>query len=89
VADAFRNDAEALVVVSNNSDLKEPMRLVKHDLGMAVGLLNPHDNQSQMLLQCRPDFTKQIRNGVVASSQFPASLTDTFGNVISKPQAWV
>lgn len=89
MADAFRSDADAFVVVSNDSDLKEPMRMVKHELHKVVGLLNPHDTPSQKLAQCRPDFVKQIRNGVVAVSQLPPRITDAYGNVIEKPHGWV
>lgn len=42
VADAFRGDAECFVVISNDSDLTEPMRVVCHELGHRVGLVNPH-----------------------------------------------
>lgn len=69
VADAFRNDAQAYVVISNDSDLMEPLRLVQHELGHTVGILNPHDTPSHMLLRCKPTFTKAIRAGVVASCQ--------------------
>jgi hypothetical protein len=42
LTDAFRGDAEAFVIVSNDSDLMEPMRIVRHEPGMVVGILNPH-----------------------------------------------
>jgi NYN domain len=41
LVDAFRDDAQAFVVVSNDSDLTEPIRIVRHELGKVVGLLNP------------------------------------------------
>jgi NYN domain len=86
--DAFRDDAEAFVVVSNDSDLTEPIRIVRHELNKVVGLLNPQPTPSQMLLRCKPNFTKPIRAGVLRESQFPPTLTDAFGATITKPDQW-
>lgn len=89
LADAFRKDAEAFVIVSNDSDLTEPMRIVRHELGLVVGLLNPHPphKRSHALLSCKPNFFKQIRAGALAASQFPPTLTDAAGT-INKPTGW-
>lgn len=89
LADAFRKDAEAFVIISNDSDLTEPMRIVCHELGLVVGIINPHrpSKRSRALLSCKPTFFKQIRAGALAASQFPPTLTDATG-VISKPTGW-
>lgn len=84
--DGFRNDYELAVLVTNDSDLVEPVRLVRQELGLAVGILNPHRHPSRTLLRyC--SFMKQIRAGVLASSQFPPILTDAIGT-FSKPASW-
>jgi hypothetical protein len=89
VADAFRNDAECFVIVSNDSDLTEPMRIVRHELGKVVGILNPQrpEKRSHALLSCKPSFFKQIRAGVLGSSQFPQVLKDHTGS-FTKPIGW-
>jgi hypothetical protein len=87
LADAFRADAGTLVVVSNDSDLLEPIRLVSEELGYRLGILNPHPNVSRALQRTRPSFTKQIRRGVLAASQFPEKLSDAQGT-ITKPATW-
>lgn len=85
VADAFRGDADTFVVVSNDSDLREPIRLVRHELGHSVGILNPHPRPSMALQRCQPTFTKQIRKGALGASQFPVTLRDATGT-FSKPR---
>lgn len=89
LADAFRRDADAFVIVSNDSDLTEPMRIVCHELGMVVGILNPQPphKRSRALLSCRPTFFKQIRAGALSASQFPPTLRDAAGT-ITKPAGW-
>jgi hypothetical protein len=39
--DAMREVADAYLVLSNDSDLAEPIRLVVHDLGATAGLILP------------------------------------------------
>jgi hypothetical protein len=88
LVDAFRDDAQAFVVVSNDSDLTEPIRIVRHELGKVVGLLNPQPQPSHMLMRCKPSFAKQIRAGVLPASQCPPTLTDAVGATITKPAGW-
>jgi len=90
LVDAFRGDADAFVVISNDSDLKEPMRVVRHDLGYVVGILNPHPprKRSRALLECSPTFFKQIRASALRTSQLPDRIYDEANRVIHKPAGW-
>jgi NYN domain len=87
MADAFRSDAEAFVLISNDSDLMEPLRMVRHELNKVVGLLNPQARQSRALLRCKPTFVKQIRLGVASVSQLPRELHDKHGAIV-RPMEW-
>jgi hypothetical protein len=87
VIDAIRGDCEQAVVVSNDSDLCEPIRIVKDEIGIPVGLLNPHKIPSNALQKLQPVFVKRIRQGVLSASQFPPQLTGPRGK-IRKPAAW-
>lgn len=42
VNDAHNRDFEVAIVISNDSDLVEPVRIVTQELGLQVGILNPH-----------------------------------------------
>ena len=84
--DAFLNQMEVAVLVTNDSDLVEPVRIVRSELGKAVGILNPHKRPSYELSKCAT-FIKPIRKGVLAASQLPPRLQDAHG-VITKPTRW-
>jgi len=84
--DGFREQYDAAVLVTNDSDLVEPVRIVRHELARTVGILNPHRNPSRMLLRYAT-FAKSIRKGVLAASQLPAVLHDAHGQ-LSKPPEW-
>ena len=86
IRDAFQRKFEVAVLVTNDSDLAEPMRIVRHELGMPVGILNPHDKHSVQLKQLAT-FCKRIRQPTLAASQFPNQLEDVNGK-FEKPAGW-
>jgi hypothetical protein len=87
LVDAMRGDCDVAAVVSNDSDLCEPIRIVQQELGVPVGLLNPHPRPSQTLLSLKPAFVRPIRSGPLSASQFPAVMTDAKGK-FTRPSAW-
>ncbi|MGO8948813.1 MAG: NYN domain-containing protein [Ktedonobacterales bacterium] len=89
VLDAAKNAYDVAVLVSNDSDLQEPLRVVRHEFGKPVGILSPLNTTrraSRELIQYAT-FTKRIRVNVLQASQFPASLTDSRGT-IHQPAKW-
>jgi hypothetical protein len=84
--DAFQNRFELAVLITNDSDLAEPVRIVKEELNLPIGILNPHQYHSRELRQYAT-FIKRIRQGDLSSSQFPQTLTDRKGT-FAKPAGW-
>jgi uncharacterized LabA/DUF88 family protein len=85
--DAHRGRFDVAVLITNDSDLVEPMKLVRYDLGLKVGVLNPHKRKPAHEIAKYATFIKQIRTGVLANSQLPITLTDAQGT-IHKPSGW-
>lgn len=90
--DGFRARYDLAVVISNDSDLKEPIRFVREDLKAPVGVLNPHNHRQRSWALSprdlpRGSFYKPIRAGALASSQFPDTLHDAKG-AFHKPRRW-
>ncbi len=84
--DAHLNRFDAAVIISGDSDLLAPTRVVLHELNKPVGVLNPQTRPCRVL-QREASFYKQIRSGVLAASQFAPTLTDARGT-FHKPPAW-
>lgn len=84
--DTFRKDCDAALIISNDSDLLEPIRIVRNEFGLPVGVASPHPQPSKVL-QKEASFVRSIRAGALRSSQFPASLVDAVGT-FTKPPAW-
>jgi uncharacterized LabA/DUF88 family protein len=86
LADGFRGDYEVAAVVSNDSDLVLPIRIVRNQLRLPVGLLKPGKGFAVELTKAAT-FYKPIREGVLAASQLPKRLVDANGT-ITKPTTW-
>jgi hypothetical protein len=68
--DAFRRDCETAVVITNDSDLKEPIAVAERELGMVVGVVNPH-LASRRSRAIKATFFKQLRPATLPNSSSP------------------
>lgn len=84
--DAFKNNFDQAVLISNDSDLSEAVRLVT-SLGKKVIVINPHNGKPTYKLKQYASFTKQIRLGALAAAQFPDPII-TLNHTISRPTEW-
>lgn len=84
--DAWKNNYDSAVLVSNDSDLAESMRLIKTEHKKILGLIfpdsNPKRRPSRQLCQYA-DFVKHIRPTALHHSRLP----NTIG-AITKPPNW-
>lgn len=83
---ACRQFFDVAVLITNDSDLTEPIRIVTRELKLAIGILNPHQQHSVQLKQFAT-FVKRIRQSDLIASQFPSTLTDAKGT-FHKPSDW-
>lgn len=84
--DAFDQDYDLALVISNDSDLVEPIAVVRQRFGLTVGVVNPQRHTSRALQQVA-SFYRPLRKGVLASSQLPNQLVDATGT-LTKPAGW-
>ena len=84
--DAHLGRFEVAIVVSGDSDLLGPVKIVMTELGKTVGVLNPQQRTCRVLSQ-QATFYRHIRQGVLAACQFPSPMTDAAG-IFHKPPTW-
>lgn len=86
--DGFQGKYEAAAVITNDSDLVEPIRMVRDELKLPVTVLDPCiDTGDSLSLKNVATFYRKIRRGAIAASLFPETLRDARG-VIKKPSVW-
>ena len=73
------------VVVSNDSDIAEAMRLVRQHCGKRIGLVTPGTGRSSRQLLAHADFSRHARVNGLQHSQLPDPIP---GTNIRKPVAW-
>jgi uncharacterized LabA/DUF88 family protein len=86
--DAWNHEYDCAVLVSNDSDLAEPMRLIKDQFQKSIGIIIPGKEKerpaSKELIKYA-DFYRRIREGVLKISQLPDPIP---GTNIRKPSGW-
>lgn len=85
--DAFDNLFDAAIVVSNDSDLAEPIRLVRERFNKPVGLFLHRSVKISGKLRPLASFIKQFTNANLERAQFDEQLSDKAGR-IHKPKRW-
>ncbi len=87
VNDGHKRRFEVAILISNDSDLVEPVRIVRQELRLPVGILNPFVSTPSYDLRKNATFVKPIRAGALSASQFPVSMEDQSGT-FHRPPAW-
>jgi glutamine amidotransferase PdxT len=92
--DAFDQDCEAEIIISNDSDLAEPIYQVRKRFGIKTVTLHPlrapvsgRKPQPNYKLVKAASKSVQIKEASLIASQFPPTLTDAHGT-ITKPVDW-
>lgn len=86
--DAFQDNYDVAAVISNDSDLVEPIRITTQILGKSVGLLTPVNNPNPQLAQAA-SFVRRISVSDLAAAQLPDPVMRPDGTTIRKPAEWV
>ena len=87
INDGHKRRYDAAILISNDSDLAEPIKIVRNELKFPVGVLNPIPDKPSHELRKYATFVKPIRKGVLSASQFPPILQDSIGTFY-KPPSW-
>lgn len=94
ILDAVARDCEAAIVISNDSDLAEPIYQARKRLGIRVVVLHPlrtaapglkpHPNYKHVKAASKSVI---VQGSSLLASQFPPTLTDAHGT-ITRPAGW-
>ena len=87
--DCFQNIFNDAVVISNDGDLALPITIVRDEFHKNIGVVNPGNRSkvSGSLIKASRFHRRKINTKILATSQFPSTLTDAAGT-FSKPSSW-
>ena len=83
--DGWLDAYDCAVVVSNDSDVAEAMRLVREQRRKRIGLVTPGTGRPSHQLKKYADFARHIRPNALSLSQLPNPIP---GTKFRKPAAW-
>jgi hypothetical protein len=86
VRDALQGKFEHAAILTNDTDLAEPIRIVVHEANLPVTLLSPVSKPAGTL-QSLATSTRRIKS-YLGVSQFPEQLIDQQNRIIQKPANW-
>jgi uncharacterized LabA/DUF88 family protein len=94
VRDALTNAFDVAVVLTNDTDLIEPIRIVRAEASKIVGLLTPIGPRRQQgrwigahtSLTSAVDWTLHIHDAALRAAQFPSPIP---GTSIHRPASWI
>ena len=87
LVDGFKGLYNAAIVVSDDSDLLDPVRLVRSELGLKVGVVRVRVHRASVF-RAEVDFVRSVRRWHFATCQLPAVVDLPGGGVIRKPSGW-
>jgi uncharacterized LabA/DUF88 family protein len=87
VHDAATGAMSKAIVVTNDSDLEEAVRLARSS-GVQVGVVNPHRSAMNKRLKRAADFEIPLRREILAQCQLADHLTTNKGRQIHRPNEW-
>jgi hypothetical protein len=86
--DGYRNRYDAALVMTQDTDLCEPLRMVTQDLGKIVGLVWLDGQQAARRLERVTSFVRHVTNARLASAQFPNPTMARNDHLVHKPTEW-
>jgi hypothetical protein len=88
VNDGWHKRYDVALVLSQDTDLTEPIRIVSQKLNLKVGLVWLDQRQPNRHLSNAASFVRHVRPADLAASQFPNPIRLPDGRRISKPEGW-
>jgi len=86
VRDAFKGAFDMAAVLTNGTDLVEPIRIVTQELGLPVALLSPNGQPAASLVKVASSM-RHVRP-YIGPCKLPDPVKLPNGKAISKPSGW-
>jgi hypothetical protein len=85
--DAMKGDMEAALVVTDDTDQIEPLRRVRTDLGIKVGVASPRQRRELSMI-VRASYYRPIWPAWLKQHQMPDTITTQDERTIQRPEEW-
>jgi uncharacterized LabA/DUF88 family protein len=87
LSDAFGGQVSVALLITNDSDFVEPVRMVRERFGVRVVVISPDASVSKRLAKAA-SFARPLDQSLLQSCQLPDIVIDGQGREIRRPDAW-
>jgi uncharacterized LabA/DUF88 family protein len=87
LTDAFDGRMSVALLVTNDSDFVEPIRIVRDRFGIRVVVISPDDRVSKRLAKAA-SHARPLDQVLLSACQLPDIVIDRDGREIRRPLAW-
>ena len=87
LTDAFDGQMSVALLMTNDSDFVEPVRIVRERFEVRVIVISPDDRVSKRLAKAA-SFARPLDYGLLDQCQLPEIIVDADGREIFRPPAW-
>jgi hypothetical protein len=88
IHDAWRDLFDVAVVLSQDTDLNEPVRIVRDEIGKSIGVIILDGKAPGKLSTCG-SFIRHITQADLAAAQFPKTIPfGKKGKTVTRPEEW-
>lgn len=88
MADAFKNRVDIAIMITNDTDLVTPLKIVSEELNKTVIVISPFKETAFSIKKLNHVIKYNISASHLSKSQFPETV-EAKGKVIQKPSDWV
>jgi len=88
LVDGFRRKYDLALVLSQDTDLLEPIRMVKNDLKLKIGVLWFDQSKPGRKFQENSDFIRHVDLARLRRCQFPNPVTTASSEKLFRPASW-
>lgn len=88
LSDGWQDHYDVALILSQDTDLCEPIRMVTQTIGKPVGLVVLDGRQPNKKLKTASSFVLHVTSARLAASQLSDPTKDRKGNDVPKPQDW-
>lgn len=86
--DGWHKRYDLALVFSQDTDLIEPIRIARQELGLQVGLIQMDSGRPNRDLALAASFVRHLKPAHFQAAQFPNQVAKPNGEMIVKPQGW-
>ncbi len=88
INDGWKNKYDVALIMSQDTDLLEPLNIVKNEMRKTIGLVWLDGKEPGARMRNAVSFVRHLTNARLSAAQFSDNLMGRDGHIVHKPAGW-